>query len=99
MTRRHYENGNRWRKVSARVKARHDDCGICHRPIDYTLPHSDPMSFEVDHIIPVAIRPDLKYEPTNLQASHRICNRVKSDHVATVRDDAPLPHSRDWRAV
>lgn len=54
-------------------------CGICGHPIDYTLPHTDPRSYVVDHITP-----DAKGGPDTLdnkQAAHRDCNRDKSDKV------------------
>jgi len=50
-------------------------CGICGQPIDYSLPHLDPMAFVVDHVIPLAAGgPD---ELGNKQAAHRTCNRSK----------------------
>ena len=54
-------------------------CGICGKAIDYSLPHLDPGSFHVDHIIPI----DKGGTDTldNKQASHRDCNRNKSNHL------------------
>lgn len=67
---------DRHRKQIARTKP---PCGICGQDIDYTLPHLDPMSFTVDHIIPVIKGgPD---ELDNKQAAHRSCNRTKSDRI------------------
>lgn len=60
-------------------------CGICGEPIDYTLPHLDPQSYVVDHIIPLSISDDDSL--TNKQAAHRSCNRTKSntlDHQAGI---------------
>jgi 5-methylcytosine-specific restriction endonuclease McrA len=50
-------------------------CGICGQPIDYDLPHLNPGSFVVDHIIPLDLGgPDTL---ANKQAAHRSCNRTK----------------------
>jgi 5-methylcytosine-specific restriction endonuclease McrA len=38
----------------ARIKATRADCHICGQPVDYSLPHTDPMSFVVDHVVPLA---------------------------------------------
>lgn len=55
-------------------------CGICTEPIDYALPHLDPLSFVVDHIVPLAKGGLDTIE--NKQAAHRACNRVKGDKTA-----------------
>jgi hypothetical protein len=47
-------------------------CGICGRDVD-------PMSFEVDHIIPLARGGEHSY--ANAQAAHMACNRRKSAHL------------------
>lgn len=52
-------------------------CHICGQPIDYDLPWLDPMSFQADHIVPLA-----KGGTDNLAnklPAHRGCNRAKSD--------------------
>ena len=51
-------------------------CGICNHDIDYDLPYLDPMSFVVDHIVPIA-RGGLD-TLENKQAAHRACNQVKA---------------------
>lgn len=52
-------------------------CGICGGTIDYSLPYLDPMSYVVDHVIPVAKGgPD---SIDNKQAAHRGCNQLKYD--------------------
>ena len=60
-------------------------CGICGEPIDYELPHTDPMSYVVDHIIPLNKGGTDTLD--NKQAAHRLCNRFKSDK--TEDDFAP----------
>lgn len=65
----------------AAIKRERPPCGICNEPIDYGLPHSDPKSFVVDHVLPLAAGglDDL----SNVQAAHRDCNRDKWDRVDT----------------
>ncbi len=71
-----YANGHRRRQLRARLRAQGLPCAICGQPIDYDLPAGDPMSFEVDEIIPVALGGScLDYG--NVQAAHRICNQRK----------------------
>jgi 5-methylcytosine-specific restriction endonuclease McrA len=50
-------------------------CGICKQPIDTSIPYPEPMSFSVDHIIPVSKGGSERNE--NLQASHLSCNIAK----------------------
>lgn len=65
-------------------------CGICGDPIDYRLPHTDPMSFVVDHV--VALVNGGADVLANKQAAHRRCNRAKSDkhHADIVRRSGSL---------
>lgn len=78
----------------AAIKRERPDCGICQQPIDYTLPHLDPMSYVVDHVVP--LNKGGSDEIENKQAAHRSCNRTKSDTVA--EDFAPRTFvtSRSW---
>lgn len=84
---------DRDRRTIARTKP---PCGICQGDIDYDLPHTDPMSFVVDHVIPLA--KDGPDELGNKQAAHRVCNRLKSDKSEF--DLRPGPRvfvtDRDW---
>lgn len=72
-------NGHRRRQLRARVLAAYDTCWICGKPVDKTLKPLDPMSAEVDEIIPVS-RGGSPYEWTNVRLAHRICNELKSNH-------------------
>lgn len=51
---------------------------ICDRPIDDAIAWSDPMSAEVDEIIPVS-RGGSATDLRNLEKVHRCCNQFKSD--------------------
>lgn len=55
---RYARNGDRRRKLRARLRALGLPCALCGQPIDYSLPAGDPMSFEVDEIIPVSLGGD-----------------------------------------
>ena len=86
---------DRHRKTIARDQP---PCGICGQPIDYDLPHTDPQSFVVDHIIPRAKSgPDTL---ANKQAAHRTCNRTKSDKLPDTNTDTNPPRQfithRQW---
>ncbi|WP_130291612.1 HNH endonuclease [Pseudonocardia sediminis] len=50
-------------------------CGLCDRGIDEDLKHPDPMSFSVDHIIPLARGGEHTY--ANTQPAHLRCNLSK----------------------
>lgn len=78
----------------AAIRRTKPPCGICEGEIDYTLPHTDPKSYVVDHVIPLA-RGGLD-ELGNKQAAHRDCNRTKSDRLA--EDYAPRTFitTRTW---
>lgn len=69
-------------------------CGICEQPIDYDLPHLDPMSYVVDHIIPLNKGGLDVLE--NKQAAHRSCNRTKSDKLADEQGPRVFVTDRTW---
>lgn len=62
------------RQVIARSGAA---CGECGEPIDYTLPTPHPDSFELDHKVPLS--QGGRHTLDNVRATHRRCNRAKSD--------------------
>lgn len=45
-------------------------CGICRQPI----PEDEVV---LDHIQPRSYRPDLRFEPSNIQPAHQSCNQIK----------------------
>ena len=73
------------RSTAARVRDRATirrtgaGCALCGRPIDYTLPHLDPMAYVVDHIVP--LQKGGTDDLANKQAAHRSCNRAKGIHL------------------
>lgn len=75
-----WDNSPRIRaRARARLAREAGPCWICGLEIDYLLRTPDPMSFELDHKKPKDAFPELAFEPTNWAASHRGCNRTKSN--------------------
>jgi 5-methylcytosine-specific restriction endonuclease McrA len=72
MARRNSTRRDRHRKQIARGKPA---CHICGQPIDYTLPHLDPKSFVIDHVVPLTKGGADTID--NIKAAHRDCNSTK----------------------
>lgn len=78
-------------------------CGICGRPVDFTLRYPHPLSPCIDHIIPI-VKGGHPSDLDNLQLAHFTCNRQKSDKLFrtdTKREDDVisnriLPQSVNW---
>lgn len=79
-------------RARALVRRTGANCHICGEPIDYSLKSPHPMSFELDHKISMAVDPSLASVPSNWAASHRKCNRAKSDkpHADIIRRSGAL---------
>lgn len=80
-----------------------DTCGICGKPVDKTLPGTDPMGPTIDHIIPIA-KGGHPADISNLQLAHRCCNRRKSDKLFNMEQNQKdeisnrnLPWTIDWK--
>ena len=82
-------------------------CGICGRPVDFTLHYPHPLSPCIDHIIPIA-KGGHPSDIDNLQLAHWTCNRQKSDKLLRAGQaqntadseglvsNRLLPQSMDW---
>lgn len=68
------DSANRHR-MRARIKRDQPACHICGKAIDYTLPHLDPWSFVIDHVVPLAKGGQDML--SNVKAAHRECNSKK----------------------
>lgn len=68
---------NTWQrtKLRERIARSKPNCHICGGPIAWDAPHLDPMSFVIDHVIPLARggADDI----SNVMAAHRECNSTK----------------------
>jgi hypothetical protein len=68
------------REFKARCKAVNAGCHICNGelgPIDYLAEPGTSRAFEIDHVLPTAIRPDLFLTVSNWAPSHCSCNRSR----------------------
>lgn len=86
------------RQLRARIFSSTDVCAICGRQVDKTLGPYTPASPELDEIIPVNRGGD-PYDISNLQLTHRHCNRQKSDKVPLNMippKTVQIPHSNRW---
>lgn len=94
-------------KNKRRIFATQTTCGICGKPVDFSLKFPDPMSPCIDHIIPVD-RGGHPSDMDNLQLAHLCCNRAKSDKLTVKRklgsdettliSNRVLPQIIDWKA-
>ena len=106
-----YKNGNYRRKLRAKIKAGGGVCYLCGKPIDYSLPKTDPLSFVVDEIIPVSRWREFGYpspeavcmDANNTRAAHRICNAQKSNKTINElqnrvkrKQRAFISHDGEW---
>ena len=83
---------DRHRKLIARNRPA---CHLCGEEIDYdTDDHLDPMSFTIDHIIPLAKGGADHID--NIAAAHRKCNRDKSDGPRVLRLAVAFVTERRW---
>ncbi|HFU4055725.1 TPA: HNH endonuclease [Streptococcus suis] len=77
-------------------------CAICGHPVDKSLKAPHPMSAAIDHIIPIA-KGGHPSDISNMQLTHRQCNRQKSDKLFNDISSIPkvignrnLPQSINW---
>lgn len=62
------------------IKTTHHICALCGNPVDSGLKYPHPLSATVDHIIPLS-KGGHPSDINNLQLTHWICNRMKSDNM------------------
>lgn len=94
-------------KNKKKIYATQNVCGICGKPVDFSIKYPHPLSPCIDHIIPVA-KGGHPSDISNLQLAHWTCNRQKSDKLiehngvssgtAEVISNRILPQSMDWKS-
>lgn len=99
----HKWNKTEWALTRKRAIATLDPiCAICHKYIDIELPMIDPatgqrnpLSVEVDHIVPRS-RGGQLYALENLQLSHMRCNRQKGARMAEDYEEQAVVNQVPW---
>lgn len=71
-----------YRRKQQALRRKGMDCAWCGKPIDYTLPKTDAMSFTADH--PEAVGNGGHLYKQDLKPMHRSCNSKKSDSAAPI---------------
>jgi 5-methylcytosine-specific restriction endonuclease McrA len=84
-------NGRPYRRLVADLKRRGDPCWLCGCPIPPGLDARHPMSFTLDHVVPLS-RGGPLLDPANARAAHRRCNSAKGNRTTMPR----LKTSRRW---
>ena len=91
-------------KNKKKIYATKTVCGICGKPVDFSLKYPHPLSPCIDHIIPIA-KGGHPSDLDNMQLAHWTCNRQKSDKLIDSRGGGKqeesignrvLPHTFDW---
>lgn len=82
--------GRPWRRAVEAVKARSQVCHLCGDAIDMDLEFPDPMSFSVDHLVPLSEMDEddpRRVDPDWLAPAHLSCNSSRQNmSLADYRD-------------
>ncbi|WP_406144172.1 HNH endonuclease [Streptomyces anulatus] len=84
-------NGRPYRRLVAALKAQGDPCARCGHNIDPALDARHPLSFTLDHVVPLSRGGDL-LDPANARSMHRRCNSARGNRTGP----QPLKTSRRW---
>ena len=88
----HGKFASEYNKARKHILLTQDVCAICGKPVDKTLKQKNskgehnPYAPTIDHIIPVS-KGGHPHDLANLQLTHWICNRQKSDKLGFQKKD------------
>lgn len=83
-------NGRPYRRLVAALKAAGYPCWICGHNIPPDLDARHPLSFTLDHLVPLSRGGDL-LDPANARSAHRRCNSTRGNRTG------PQPQQRASR--
>ncbi|MER6431581.1 MULTISPECIES: HNH endonuclease [unclassified Streptomyces] len=87
-------NGRPYRRLVARQKALGLPCWLCGHDIPAGLDARHPLSFTLDHLVPLS-RGGSLLDPANARSAHRRCNSARGNRT-TQPKAAPQRASRRW---
>lgn len=96
-----YKNGHLRRKIRAQVLREEHHCWICGQTVNTQLTHGQPLSPEIDEILPVS-RGGNPLDRTNCRLAHRICNQKRGAgtqevaHMQLEQITKPIRTTRNW---
>lgn len=89
-----HRHTTRRRRHRAKLAAEQAPCHLCGRDIDWEAPHLDPLSFTIDHVVPLAKGGQDIIE--NIRPAHRRCNLVKGDGGKDIKARVAFVTPRAW---
>ncbi|WWM24861.1 HNH endonuclease [Streptomyces sp. B21-104] len=84
-------NGRPYRRLVASLKTAGLPCWLCGHNIDGRLTEKHPLSFTLDHVVPLSKGGDL-LDPANARPAHRSCNSSRGNRTSMKQQRA----SRRW---
>ncbi|WP_371612887.1 HNH endonuclease [Streptomyces clavifer] len=84
-------NGRPYRRLVAAQKAHGFPCWLCGHQIGYQLDARHPLSFTLDHLVPLS-RGGSLLDPANARSAHRRCNSARGN-----RTERTAPQRTSWR--
>lgn len=87
-------NGRPYRRLVAAQKALGLPCWICGHDIPAALDARHPLSYTLDHLVPLS-RGGSLLDPANARSAHRRCNSARGNRVQATAQ-RQMPTSRRW---
>jgi 5-methylcytosine-specific restriction endonuclease McrA len=84
-------NGRPYRRLVTAVRAMRHPCWLCGHDIPSGLDPRDPLSFTLDHVVPLSKGGSL-LDPANARSAHRRCNSARGNRTSVKQQRA----SRRW---
>ncbi|MEV7712303.1 HNH endonuclease [Streptomyces sp. NPDC088270] len=85
-------NGRPYRRLVDELRRRGDPCWICGHDIPPGIDARHPLSFTLDHAVPIS-RGGALLDPANARSAHRSCNSARGNRSTTA---TVTRHSRRW---
>ncbi|MFF3857553.1 HNH endonuclease [Micromonospora sp. NPDC002575] len=88
-------NGRPYRRLVDWLRAQRLPCWLCGHEIGYDLDARHPLSFTLDHEVPLS-RGGALLDVANVRPAHRRCNSRKGNRTPGPQSSGPVRSSRRW---